>query len=347
MLHRKSTVRQYISLLLAGMSLLSLCACVNEPVTEGTDTGTEEVTTSAATERETDMETESQVPDTTADSQTEALTEVRTEASTEPETEPPVPVAGENSGLVRDGTPKKYFTLSFDDGITQDLRIIEIMKKYNMDCITFNINTGLYGANWTWVADALNSPGLSHLRFTKEELSGGIYDGFDVEVHTLMHGSLKNFSKRQVTREVAKDAENITAITGIRPIGMAYPGGDTEYTESTIDVIMETTDIRFGRGITSTYDFGLPTYFMQWQPTCSFSDARLESLVQSFLEAECTEDMLFYVWGHAYELDAFDSWDRFESFIKTMSEAEDVVCVTNAEFYQLFKDEIPSWKYGE
>lgn len=49
MLHRKSTVRQYISLLLAGMSLLSLCACVNEPVTEGTDTGTEEVTTSVTT----------------------------------------------------------------------------------------------------------------------------------------------------------------------------------------------------------------------------------------------------------------------------------------------------------
>ena len=42
----------------------------------------------------------------------------------------------------RDGTPKKYFTISFDDGITQDERIIEIYKKYNFKGGTFFIDTG-------------------------------------------------------------------------------------------------------------------------------------------------------------------------------------------------------------
>ncbi|MBR4880835.1 MAG: S-layer homology domain-containing protein, partial [Clostridia bacterium] len=80
-------------------------------------------------------------------------------------------------------TPKKYFTLSFDDGTTQDLRMIEILKKYDVDCISWNINTeGLYGAQWDLTG--LGLPGVSHQRFTKEELESGIYDRYDVLVHT-------------------------------------------------------------------------------------------------------------------------------------------------------------------
>ena len=40
---------------------------------------------------------------------------------------------------------KKYLTMSFDDGTTQDARLAEILRKYNLTA-TFNINTGLLGA---------------------------------------------------------------------------------------------------------------------------------------------------------------------------------------------------------
>lgn len=39
---------------------------------------------------------------------------------------------------------KKYFVWSFDDGLEQDKRIIEILKEYNMGA-TFHLNSGLYG----------------------------------------------------------------------------------------------------------------------------------------------------------------------------------------------------------
>ena len=39
---------------------------------------------------------------------------------------------------------KKILTLSFDDGITQDERFIEILNKYGIKC-TFNINSSLLG----------------------------------------------------------------------------------------------------------------------------------------------------------------------------------------------------------
>ena len=313
-----------LSILLCSASLL--CACNN--------TGTPTDTTDTDTEPE--QVTEQNTDQPTSDISTETPTEITTE---------------EETIVPNDGKPKKFFTLSFDDGITQDLRVIEILKKYDVKCISFNINTGLCGANWEWVGPAIGDPSIPHQRFTEEELKTGIYDGYEVLVHTLNHPSLKNYDKRpnQIKKEVGKDADNIEELTGVRPVGMAWPGGDTEYTDKTIELVLENTDIRFARGTTSTYSFELPEYFMKWMPTCSAIDPQCLTLAQQFIDAECTEDMLFYVWGHAYELDLNNGkgYETFEQLVKMMSEAEDVYLVTNTEFYKIYKDQIPSWKEAE
>ncbi len=305
---------------------------------------TEVVTEAPATEE----------PETEAPATEEPATEAP--ATQEPETQEPeteTPVAGMDSGIVRDGTPKKYFTIRFDDGITQDIKVMEILKKYNADCCTFYINTGLMGANWTWVGQQFNRPDVTHLRFNRKELKSGIYNGFDVESHTLSHPSLKNYTDAQVTREVAQDAKNITSIFGVKPVGLAWPGGDTEFNDHNIETILATTDIRYGSCTTRNVNMGLgkfslPQYFMRWYPTCSFSDGDSMTLLNEFIAAPCEEDMLFFVWCHGYELDLFNTWEKFDLYIKTITEAaakdDSIVLVTNAEFYQLFKDEIPSWK---
>ena len=289
-------------------------------------------------------------PDSSTAQETEQPTEQETEAPTTEEI--PTEIATEEETIVpNDGKPKKFFTLSLDDGITQDLKVIEILKKYDVTCVSFNINTGLYGANWDWVGPAIGDPNIPHLRFTEEELKTGIYDGYEVLVHTMNHPSLKNYDKRasQIKKEVGKDADNIEKLTGVRPVGMAWPGGDTEYTDKTIELVLENTDIRFARGTTSTYNFELPEYFMKWMPTCSAIDPQCLSLAQKFIDAECTEDMLFYVWGHSYEFDLNNGagYETFEQLVKMMSEAEDVYLVTNTEFYTIYKDQIPSWKEAE
>lgn len=335
-------------ILLAFMLSVIVCntvACNPDTGKESDSSNTEESSTTLHTEEsKNESEDNSTVNNETTN---EALIEIESETESTAETE--MPVAGTNTELVRDGRPHKYFTLSFDDGITQDLKIIEILNKYGVKCATFNINTGLYGANWEWVGQALGDPTLTHQRFTKKELQSGIYNGFDVEVHTLNHPSLKNYDNTPsaIKREVAGDAANIAKITGIKPVGMAWPGGDTEYTDKTIEIILANTDIRFARATTATNGFKLPEYFMVWTPSCSISDHNCLDLAQQFLDAECNEDMLFYVWGHGYELDFYKSYDKFEQLVKMMAEADDVVLVTNAEFYQLFKDQIPSWKKSE
>lgn len=349
-------------LLLFTLTVCGLTACDNTsaPIDTGSDVtaATTEAPTELPTEEEptvfeTDLATEALTDAPTEEITTEAPTEEMTteEVTTEAVTE--VPEAGMDHGIVRDGTPKKYITIRMDDGITQDARMMEIMKKYNVDCCTFYINTGLYGANWAWVGQHFGRPDVTHIRYTRKELESGIYDGFDVECHTLTHPSLKNYTEKQVTREVDKDADNIQKIFGYQPVGLAWPGGDTEWNEQNLKTILETTNIRYGSCTTRNTQMGLgkfslPQYFMTWYPTCSFSDADSLTLLNEFIAADCTEDMLFYVWGHGYELDIFNTWEKFDTMIKTIAEAaeadDSIVLVTNAEFYQLFKDEIPAWK---
>ena len=194
---------------------------------------------------------------------------------------------------------------------------------------------------------------MTHIRYTRRELAAGIYDGFDVQCHTVHHYSLKGCDDKTVTTEVKNDFAALKQIFGSKPVGVAWPGGDGDITDHTISVVMETTKIRYGSCTTrNTYKgikkFGLPQYFMTWYPTCSVSDADAQKLLEEFIAADCTEDMLYFVWGHGFELDRDDSWDEFELMIKTIAEAaaadEDIVLVTNSEFYELFKEEIPSWK---
>ncbi len=243
--------------------------------------------------------------------------------------------------------PKKYFTLSFDDGIIQDKRVLKILRKYGAYCATFNINTGGLGVdNSEFIQWAYNCPSLTHIRLTEQDIRDGVYDGFELAVHTLNHPSLKAYDAepQKIAYEVNLDAKNIESLCGKAPVGMAWPGGDGDYTDTTVEHVYNLTPIRYARGSTSTYGFSLPKSFLKWYPTCSFSDRRLFDLLIEFLAAEPTEDMLFYVWGHSYEMDikGSRSYDDFRKFISMISSADDVVLVTNGEFYELFKDEIPS-----
>ncbi|MBP5208804.1 MAG: polysaccharide deacetylase family protein [Clostridia bacterium] len=318
-------IKRMISLILSVTALLCFVSCSGEPA--ATEPATDDTATAATEE-----------PTTTEEETTEEVTteEITTEA---PETKPEIVYAGLESGIVRDGTPRKYFCLCFDDATQQDLKIIEMCKKYNYYDVTFFISTGLYGVDWT------AGVGVPHVRFTKKEVQSGIYDGFDLASHTLNHLPLDQYESnpKKVKSELETDAKNIYKLTGIYPVVMAWPGGDPNVTRGLMKIAYEQTSIRLARGTTSTHKFDLPKELLWLQPTAEISEATLFNDFQRFLDAECTEDMLFFCWGHGYELDIYNSYDRLEKFIKMIAEAEGIERVTVSEFYQLFKDEIPSY----
>lgn len=85
----------------------------------------------------------------------------------------------------------KAVTLSYDDGVWQDARLIEIMKKYNLKG-TFNISSGLYTPE-----DVASAKGTLQKRMTKNR-SLELYkdSGMEVAVHALTHARLVVFLHR-------------------------------------------------------------------------------------------------------------------------------------------------------
>ncbi len=319
-------IKKILSAIILLSVIFAFTACVGGPAETSAETIAPE-TTQKITETEEITVTE-----------TETETETVTETETEPETTAPgTEYAGMDSGIVRDGTPKKYFVLCFDDTTQQDLKIIEMCKKYDYYAVTFFTSTGLYGTDWS---DFVKVP---HIRFTKKEMQSGIYDGFDLAIHTYRHLALDQQSEKTVISEVNTDQKNIYKLTGKYPVVMAWPGGDPNVNRKLMKIVYENTTVRLGRGTTSTHKFDLPKELLWLQPTAEISEATLMSDFKRFAEAECTEDMLFFCWGHGYELDIYKSYDKLENFIKTVTETEGIELVNVSQFYQLFKDEIPAY----
>lgn len=83
------------------------------------------------------------------------------------------------------GNLGKALTLSYDDGVEQDVKLIELAKKYGIKG-TFNLNSGLYPPE-----DITYAPGTIHRRMPKSKVSK-IYSesGWEVATHGYTHPSL-------------------------------------------------------------------------------------------------------------------------------------------------------------
>jgi len=237
--------------------------------------------------------------------------------------------------------PEKYVVIGFDDGITQDARIMEIMSRYGLKA-TFFINSGAMGVDGSAsVSNALGKP-ISHVRVTESEIRNGYYDGFEVESHSVNHVSLKSQSEAGIINQVQGDIDAIERIVGVKPKGLAYPGGTKDINETVVSVVEESTTAGYGRTTTNTGEFNLPERFLYWNPTASISSSNALSLAQTFVNTPVEDkDMLLCLWGHGYEFDFNDSWDDFEALCKYLSEQKDIKVVTFGEFYELFKHKIP------
>ena len=75
------------------------------------------------------------------------------------------------------------------------------------------------------------------------------------------------------------------------------------------------------------------TYLHRFKPNAyHLNFDRLDALADRFLSEESDEPQIFYVWGHAYEMDYRpDYWVRLEDFFRRIAGHEDIFYGTNAE----------------
>jgi peptidoglycan/xylan/chitin deacetylase (PgdA/CDA1 family) len=221
----------------------------------------------------------------------------------------------------------KILTFSYDDGVTQDIRLVELFNKYGMKC-TFNINSGLLGDENYLIREEKR---IDHIKVKKEDVKH-IYDGHEVAGHTLTHPSLALVEDdNEIIRQVEEDRKILSELCGYDVVGFAYPGGT--HNKRVAELIRNNTGIKYCRTVTSTHNFDIQTYLHEFDPSVYHHKEwdKMFELGEKFLNLKTDEKQVFYVWGHAYEFDIHNDWDRFEEFLKMMSGKADIAYLTNKE----------------
>ena len=219
----------------------------------------------------------------------------------------------------------KAVTLSYDDGVEQDIRLIEIMKAHGLRG-TFNINTGCYSKEGQVFPEGVIHRRMSHSQARKTYLNSGM----EVAVHALTHPFLEWEPENVCAYEVLQDRKNIEDDFGGIVRGMAYPFGS--YNDSVVAALKQ-CGIVYSRTVQSTERFDIPTDWLRLPATCHHNNPRLMELAHQFVESPVNNPWLFYLWGHSYEFEQFDNWNVIEEFAEYIGNRKDIWYATNIEIY--------------
>lgn len=216
---------------------------------------------------------------------------------------------------------KKALTLSYDDGVMQDRRLVKIFNKYGLKA-TFNLNSGIQSEENQWINN-----GIIVKRMNKADILD-LYDGHEVAIHSLTHPHLEDMTKEEVTREIFEDKRNLEAMFGFPVRGMAYPYGT--YNE-TVLVVLNELKVEYSRTVRQTENYQLPEKPLEWEPTCYHKNPKLMEIAENFLKCDRDELSLLYVWGHSYEFEVDGNWELIERFCSLVSGRKEIWYASNID----------------
>ena len=216
---------------------------------------------------------------------------------------------------------KKALTLSYDDGLVYDKKMVEILDKYGIKC-TFNLNS------------KENTKG--NPKYVQPEEYNEVYKNHEIAVHGKHHVSGGRIPIQAFTRDVIENRKELEEITDKIVQGMAYANGTFDQSAKNA---LKSCGIKYARTTRVKGDFELPSDWLELNPTCHHNRQDSLALADEFLALEEGENWrmftpkLFYLWGHSFEFDRENNWELLESFCEKMSGHEDIWYAANIEIY--------------
>lgn len=189
---------------------------------------------------------------------------------------------------------KKAVTFSFDDGASEDTRLLFLFNKYGFKA-TFNISS-LKCNNPSFAITDGNSSYWENSDEVRQ-----FFSNHEIATHSLTHFKPSDADEETCDREIREDIKNLEEIAGYKIRGYAAPFGDCP--DKFLNALKK-YGIAYNRTVSSTFDFSLPEDFLKWSPTAHFSfcaDSQKKHLTDDFLNTD-KELALFYIWGHSFEM---------------------------------------------
>ena len=215
----------------------------------------------------------------------------------------------------------KAVTFSYDDGVEQDRRLVEIFGRYGMKA-TFNLNSGLMNKNSTFM-----QKDILVRRINKTDIKD-LYDGHEIAVHCLTHANLLEFDEDTIYNEIKSDKDALEDLFDIKIEGMAYPFGT--YNE-TVKKIARECGIRYARTVKETGGFSISDDLLELKASASHNREDIFDMIDRFVRMRPSEPSMLYIWGHSYEFDRDRTWDRIEEICRRLAFRDDIFYGTNRE----------------
>ena len=224
------------------------------------------------------------------------------------------------------GGLSRALTLSYDDGVDQDERLLEIMAGFGLKG-TFNLNGSLLREG-----EPVYPAGQVHRRVSRSKALRLFKDsGQEVALHSATHPHLERLPAGMIAQEMVMDRLTLEGLFHCVIRGMVYPFGT--YSDEVVDVL-RTLGLVYARTVESSRGFSIPRDWLRLQPTCHHDDPELITLLDRFLALNpYDEPRLFYLWGHSYEFEQHGNWDVIERFAQAAGGRPDVWYATNIEVY--------------
>lgn len=235
---------------------------------------------------------------------------------------------------------KKAVTFSYDDGVVFDEKLIDIFNKYGIKA-TFNltaVNKNEEIPTWT-TERGLPIRGYNFLN----EKNVRIYDGHEIAGHTRHHYWLNKIDDKTLEEEILGNRDDLERVFGRKINGIAYPFNT--YDDRAVNILRE-NGFMYAREGRETHSFDLQEDLLRFRPTCHHNDPMLFELAEEFINAEYDDLKIFYIWGHSYEFEDDNNWDRIEKLCRLISGKDDILYGTNSEVFLLQK-EWEKFNYGK
>lgn len=227
------------------------------------------------------------------------------------------------------GGKAKAVTFSYDDGVAQDKRLAELFDKYGLKG-TFNFNCENDRA----------------FNFTKQDIKDiFLSKGHEIAVHGEHHRANGNLRPIEGIQDVLNCRLELEEKCDSIIRGMAYPDTGIRLmgslgTYEQIKAYLTELDIAYARTLGVDNDsFMIPADFHAWMPTAHHNNGKIFEYIDKFINFDISPSFyhsnrpsrLFYLWGHSYEFDRDNNWDRMEQICQKLSNNDEIWYATNIE----------------
>lgn len=236
------------------------------------------------------------------------------------------------------GGKTKAVTFSYDDGCRADLRTADLLKEYGMKG-TFNIpSAGIAAETGGWT-------------LTEEEIREHIIEqGHEVATHGQFHKAMGLVRPIDGIQDVLNCRLELEKRFGRIIRGMAYSDSGildwaNQASYENVKQILKDLDIAYSRTLGGDNNrFQLPSDWYHWVPTAHHDNPQILDWAKEFTTLDVNAQYcssrhakLFYVWGHSFEFDRNDNWERLTQLCEILAQKEDIWYATNMEIYEYVK----------